>query len=128
MKHALQGVTKRIRNLLGVRRQRQLPPVGTRPGINSYIYCDTVKMLITGEMDDTLWRWLAGKHWRKLAHSDDRRRYRHLPSRAFRLLLQAPPEERDAVYAKIVAAGQRYPLTHALPESHLVRRQRQRMA
>lgn len=107
---AIEKVRNTVRNLFNIRKKRRVPPVGTKPSVNSHICRGNVKMRVTHELDDRLWQWLALQNWRKITVPDDRRRYRHLPDKAFRMLLRAPVEELGDTHRMLLAAVSRFPL------------------
>jgi hypothetical protein len=72
--------------------------------VNTCICRGTYKMLVTHEIDNGLWQWLAMLGWRKISVPDDRRRYRRLPKEALKILLKTPPEALDSVHARMLAA------------------------
>lgn len=125
MNAAFEKVRNGIRNLFKIRKKRRTPPVGTRPGVNSYICRGNLKMLVTHEIDEAMWQWLALQNWRKITVPNDRRKYRYLPERACRTLVKAPREELESVYRKVLDAGSRsrppqrstQPLSESLPHS-----------
>jgi hypothetical protein len=105
VKKVFERVRNGIRTLFRIRRKRRMPPVGSRPAINTYICRGDLKMLVTHEIDEPMWQWLALQNWRKSTVSNDRRRYRYLPEKACRALVRAPREELETVYRDILAAG-----------------------
>ena len=74
----LREVQDGIRNLFNIRQKRRVSPVGSRPAKDSWICRGGVKMLVSHDMDNTLWQWLALNGWRKITVPNDRRRYRRL--------------------------------------------------
>lgn len=100
----IERVRNGIRNLLGVRQKRKMPPVGTRPPVNTHISRGGLKMLVTHDLDDATWQWLALHGWRKITVPNDRRRYRRMPRQALKVLLRAPAEERDTLHQRMLIA------------------------
>ena len=107
MASGLEKVKNKVRNLLTIRQKRQSAPVGTKPIVDSYICHNNLKMLVTHELEDELWQWLAQRGWRKITVPNDRRQYRYLPSKAFKVLLRAPEEELESIYQRVMAARTR---------------------
>jgi len=110
MNPAIEKVRNTVRNLFNIRQKRRVPPVGTKPSVNTHICRGSVKMRVTHELDDRLWQWLALQNWRKITVPDDRRRYRHLPDSAFKVLLRAPIEELGDTHRRMLSAASRFPL------------------
>lgn len=104
MRSVVDRVCNGVRNLFNIRRKRRVSPVGARPMVNSYISRGDIKMLVTHHLDDEVWQWLALQNWRKIIFPNDRRRYRHLPKRALKILLRAPMDEREYVHRRMLAA------------------------
>ena len=96
-----------IRNLFNIRQKRRVSPVGSRPAKDSWICRGGVKMLVSHDMDNTLWQWLALNGWRKITVPNDRRRYRRLPKEALRILIKAPQDELDDIHSLMLAAVER---------------------
>jgi hypothetical protein len=89
-----------LRNLLRIRRPRTLPPRSPRPGVGARIFCDDVRITVQAGMTDELWRWLMERGWREVFYRPDRRVYRDVPSSIVTQLIDAAPEDRDAVLAR----------------------------
>lgn len=93
-----------FRNLFNIRKARKLVPVGSRPVVDTYICRRDVKMLVTHEIDDSLWQWLAMCGWRKITVPNDRRHYHRLPKTALKILIRTPPEQLDDIHRRMMAA------------------------
>ncbi|MCP5268927.1 MAG: hypothetical protein H6943_07810 [Zoogloeaceae bacterium] len=96
-----------FRNLFRIRQKRRPLPPGTRPLVDTYICRGNLKMLVTHEMDEALWHWLAERNWRKPTMPNDRRQYRYLPLKAFKVIVRASEEERESIYQRVMAARTR---------------------
>lgn len=104
MKMLYERIRDGFRNLFNIRQKRRAAPVGSRPAKDSWICRGSIKMLVTHDIDNTLWQWLALNGWRKITVPNDRRRYRRLPKEALRILIKAPQEELDAIHGRMMAA------------------------
>lgn len=89
-----------LRNLLRIRRPRTLPPRSPRPGLGARIVREDVRMIVQAGMTEDLWRWLMEQGWREVFYRPDRRVYRDVPSSIVTQLIDAAPENRDAVMAR----------------------------
>lgn len=92
------NVRDQVRNLLKIRRDRELPPPGAKPPLGSRIVCGEVRMRVQAGMSDALWRWLLAGGWREVTFRPDRRRYRDIPhAYVTRLIDSVSTEERERV-------------------------------
>ena len=107
MRSVVDKVRNGVRNLFNIRRKRRVSPVGARPMVNTYISRGDIKMLVTHHLDDDVWQWLALQNWRKITFPNDRRRYRHLPKQALKILLQAPMDEREYIHRRMLSASKK---------------------
>jgi hypothetical protein len=73
------NVRDQVRNLLKIRRERELPPPGSKPALGARIVCGDLRMRVQAGMSDPLWIWLLSKGWREVLVRHDRRRYRDIP-------------------------------------------------
>jgi hypothetical protein len=103
MRSVVEKVRNGFRNLLKIRRKRRMSLVGARPMVNTYIYRGDIKMLVTHHLEDDAWQWLALQNWRKITFPNDRRRYRHLPKQALKILLRAPMDERERLHRRMLS-------------------------
>jgi hypothetical protein len=52
---------------------------------------------------------VCGRGWRrKIPIPNDRRRYRHLPKQALKILLLAPMDEREYIHRRMLSACKKY--------------------
>lgn len=102
MKTIFDNIRNTLRNLLKIRKKRRIPPVGSRPAVNTYIYRGNLKMLVTHEMDDAMWQWLSLQNWRKISVPKDRRSYHLLSRQALRALLKASSDDLESEHARIL--------------------------
>jgi len=66
-------------------------------------------MIVQAGMSDDLWVWLMEKGWREVAHFPDRRQYRDFPASWVTRLVDAIPEDREAVIAAATENAVRRP-------------------
>lgn len=98
-----------IRNVLSIRQTRRPAPVGRVPAVGADIQRGTLKMAVTHQISEELWDWLVLSGWRNLPVETDRRRGMRLPGEALKTLVDADPQERNQVYARL--------LEQALPDA-----------
>jgi hypothetical protein len=68
-------------------------------------------MVVQAGLDRDLWGWLQDQGWREVTTRPDRRIYREVPSSWVTLLVDAPPEHREAVLKAAVADARRVTTT-----------------
>ena len=76
---------------------RRQPPIGTT------LCCNQFRLSVQAGFSRDLWQWLSAQGWRELPASDNRYRYRALPSNVVAALIDGAPEERE----KLLALGMR---------------------
>lgn len=86
-----------FRTLFRIRRKRELPRSGQKPGVGARIACGEFRMIVQSGMSDSLWQWLTQHGWREVLYRPDRRRYRDIPHAFVTELIDAAPDDRDAV-------------------------------
>ena len=96
-------VRDRVRTLLNIRVERDVPGVGTKPAIGSRIFRDDLRMSVQAGMTDGLWRWLVSQGWREITFRPDRRRYRDIPSAYVTQLIDCASEQRERVLHAAIA-------------------------
>jgi hypothetical protein len=64
-------------------------------------------MVVQAGIDRELWSWLQDQGWREVTVRPDRRIYREVPSSWMTLLIDSPPEQREAVLKAAVADARR---------------------
>ena len=99
----------RIRGLFLGPKARQLGKRTNRPPLGAAIVCNDVRMTVQAGMSDELWIWLMERGWRAPNFSPDRRQYRDIPSTWVNTLIDALPEEREAVLTQACAQAVRRP-------------------
>lgn len=90
------------RRLFGREVERKLPPPGRRPPVGAYIAKEDVRMRVTVDFSEELWRWLTLSGWRRIFLQSDRRRYRSAPRRGLERLVAAAPEKRETIERAIL--------------------------
>ena len=68
-----------VRTILGMRRQREMPPPGPKPRLGARIVKDDVRITVQAGLTDATWHWLVEHGWREDSFRNDRRRYREVP-------------------------------------------------
>jgi hypothetical protein len=101
------SVRDRLRVILGIRRERSLPPRRSKPGVGARIVRDDVRMLVPAGMSEDLWRWLQDEGWREITFRPDRRSYRDIPTSRVQQLANCASSRRAEV------------LHEAIDEAHL---------
>lgn len=107
------NVRNHFRNLLGIRRERVTPRRTHKPAIGSRIFLGDIRMVVQAGMDRELWGWLQDQGWREVMVRPDRRTYREVPSSWMTLLIDSPPEHREAVLKAAIADSRRVPTSLA---------------
>lgn len=97
------ALKERIRNLFGVRVERQLPEPGPMPHIGDHIAHGRLAMRVSDPMPRELWDWLVFLKWRRVDPNRDRRVYQELPRDAFKKLLRCQGEQRAAYLSALLA-------------------------
>jgi hypothetical protein len=95
----------RLRTLFNIRKQRQEPPVGTKPPVGGSLILNNVRIKIKVALDDEQWQWLTLMGWRRVDMRTNRRHYQLLSDVIMRKLLDKA--ERDRAQAKISAQSER---------------------
>ena len=95
----------KLRSLLGIRRERQIPPPGPKPQVGSILVRNHLKVRLRSPLDDEQWEWLGQMGWRRVDMRANRRRYQALPDQTMRKLLDK--NHRTTAHEKIVTYEQR---------------------
>ena len=98
-----------FRNLLGIRRARATPRRTLRPALGARIHAGDIRMVVQAGLDRELWSWLQDRGWREITVRPDRRSYRDVPNSWMTLLIDSPPEQREAVLKAAIADARRMP-------------------
>jgi hypothetical protein len=104
-----------MRSVLGVRKQRAVPPSGPKPRFGARIVRDDVRITVQAGLTEATWHWLALNGWREDTFRNNRRRYREVPpSLVAKLLDAADPEECAQLLRQAIAEAKFRPQV-ALP-------------
>ena len=96
-------VRDRVRTLLKIRVDRDVPTVGSKPSIGARIFRGDLRLTVQAGMSDGLWRWLLDEGWREITFRPDRRRYRDIPSTYVTQLIDCSSEQRVRILDAAVA-------------------------
>lgn len=92
-----------LRTLFSIRQKRRTPPVGPVPAVGVSIARGPVKMTINQPVSRDFWNWMVLSGWRNVPVQTDRRESVQLPESSLQQLLEASPQERNAVHARLLA-------------------------
>jgi hypothetical protein len=85
-----------VRRLMGVRRERLVPPPGPKPRLGARIFKDDVRITVQAGLTDATWAWLVERGWREESFRNSRRHYREVPpSRVAELFDALDADERQ---------------------------------
>ncbi len=101
------NVRNQFRNIFGIRRERSRPRRSQRPSLGARIVRDDLRMVVQAGLGQELWNWLLEQGWREATFRPDRRAYRDIPSSWVTLLIDAAPEQREAVLIAAIADARR---------------------
>lgn len=94
-----------LRTLIGIRKQRRLPPAGAQPATGSNIARNAIRIQLKYPITSEQWLWFTEKGWRKIDLRTDRRQYMKIPDHLVeRLILADDPEEREMLYERVLQA------------------------
>ena len=97
-------VRDQVRTLLNIRRERGMPPAGSKPSLGAKLICGDIRMTVQAGMSQALWQWLVEQGWREVTFRPDRRRYRDLPTAyVTRLIDSSTFEERSRILEAAIA-------------------------
>ena len=88
-------------------------PTRRRPRIGGTICYSQFRMTVTTGFTRDLWLWLEDKGWRVMPDEDNRYRYRALPSHVIAALVDAAPEQREALLSLALRAAAGQPVERA---------------
>ena len=92
-----------IRNLLGIRKERQLLPAGPKPMVGSNIVRERMRIRLKYPISEEQWEWFVAKGWRTVDMRGNRRRYISVPDKGLIKLLLADELEREILHQKLIA-------------------------
>lgn len=103
-----------LRTLVGIRKERLLPPPGERPLTGSHIVHDGLRIHLKMPITTEQWLWLAEKGWRKIDMRTNRRHYGKVDDKlVHKLLMTDDINLRDEIYLRILDTKQRPKATSA---------------
>jgi hypothetical protein len=105
MNKAITRARNQVRNALGIRKRRRLPPRGQQPVPGSLVINGDLRMPVLTGMSPHLWRWLSNLGWREAVYKNDRRSYDDVPTAWVIALYEASAEERAERLASAAAAA-----------------------
>lgn len=91
-----------IRTILSIRQKRRPAPVGPLPVVGTVVLRGQVKMAVTHSVSGDLWDWLVLSGWRNMPVKTDRRKGMRLPEGALKALIDADPQHRNQIHARIL--------------------------
>ena len=95
----------KLRSLLGIRTERQIPPLGHKPQVGSILVRNRLKVRLRSPLQDEQWEWLGQMGWRRVDMRANRRHYEALPDQTMRKLLDK--NHRMSAHQKILDYEQR---------------------
>lgn len=95
-----------LRTLFSIRKDRRPAPVGPLPPVGALILRGALKMAVTQPVPRDLWDWLVLSGWRNMPVKTDRRKGMRLPDEALKALIDAAPQQRNQVHARILELAQ----------------------
>ncbi|HEX8957980.1 MAG TPA: hypothetical protein VF798_17025 [Burkholderiaceae bacterium] len=96
------GLKDALRNFMGIRVERALPPPGPMPPLGSNIAMGKLRMRLKYPIDNRQWHWFSQKGWRTIDMRTDRRNYDCLPDEVLARLLASEGVLREELYEKIL--------------------------
>jgi hypothetical protein len=103
----LSKLKDKLRSLAGIRKERQLPPIGEKPPIGSNIVREKLRMRLKYPVTDELWKFMSSMGWRAIDMRYNKRRYTMVPDKVLLKLIKADEIERHVLHARLVKVGKR---------------------
>jgi hypothetical protein len=94
------------RTLIGIRKPRQVLPIGERPLVGSNIVMKNLRMRLKYPINNELWGWLAQMGWRTIDIRKDRRHYTMVSEKILIRLINANAPKRDVIHQHLVDASE----------------------
>jgi hypothetical protein len=91
-----------LRTLFKIRKERSLPPAGSKPPVGSNIVFDRMRIRLKHPISDEQWTWLTEHGWRTVDMRTDRRRYALVPEKGVARMLNAEGLEREVILNKMI--------------------------
>ncbi len=96
------NIKNKIRNVLNIRTERvQLPP-GQKPKVGSSIVFEHLRIRLKVPLTQQQWDWFSAQGWRTVDMRTDRRSYTCVPDAVLIKLLNAEPERRMDLHARLL--------------------------
>lgn len=96
-----------LRTLFGIRKSRQLPPLGAQPPIGSNIVREKLRVRLKYPVTPEQWNWLLRMGWRTIDMRDNRRRYTNVPDKFLMKFIKSSIAEREVLHDKLINARRR---------------------
>ena len=93
-----------IRNVLNIRKERELPPAGPMPTIGSSIVRDRLRIRLKYPINAEQWEFFTKRGWRTADMRKDRRRYMSVPDKILVKLLDRSGVERESLHNRLIEA------------------------
>lgn len=104
-----------MRSILGVRKQRAVPPSGPKPRLGARIVKEDVRISVQAGLTDIAWHWLVKDGWREDSFRNNRRRYRDVPPSRVAELFDAADADEFAQFLQQAIEEAKYRPPVALP-------------
>lgn len=96
------GLKNTIRNVLNIRKERSLAPVGPMPQIGSSVVRDRLRIRLKYPITSEQWDWFTAQGWRTVDMRTERREYTSVPDKIVLKLLEKQGADRDALHMRLV--------------------------
>lgn len=106
-----QLLTRPVAGFLSGRKQEVRRRHARKPRIGATVCCANLRMTIQAGLSNELWVWLVGQGWREIHATENRYRFRALPSNVVTQLFDAQPER----WERLLAAAIRQAIQDANP-------------
>lgn len=93
-----------IRNVLNIRKARELPPAGPMPTIGSSIVRERLRIRLKYPINAEQWEFFTKRGWRTADMRKDRRRYMSVPDKILVKLLDRSGVERESLHNRLIEA------------------------
>lgn len=95
-----------LRTLIGIRKPRQVLPIGERPLVGSNIVMKNLRMRLKYPINNDLWTWLSQMGWRTIDIRKDRRHYTMVSEKILIRLINANAPKRDLIHQHLMDASE----------------------
>jgi hypothetical protein len=90
-----------IRNVLNIRKERQLPPPDLKPQIGSSIVRERLRIRLKYHITAEQWDWFTDHGWRVVDMRTNRREYTSVPDKVLVKLLDLEGEAREELHQRL---------------------------